>query len=597
MSPRQPLSKFGRSGKQGRRFRVLVLLVVSALVGLLIPWTQPALAGQPAAVPTFLDVEPETDTNPDGTTHTFTVNFTDQFGDPIDLSEAQLIDFEIISGPNANTQPGFRDFECPSNSPTQGGTCTASYTDAVGFDANNATDTICAWISNDGDDDQYDPNGSADDGGDCDAETPNETEQGTDPNAQPIPGDEGNDQTDVVQKTWEARRATFLDVDPETDSNPNGTQHFFTVNFTDQTGAPINLSEGQLIDFEIISGPNEGLQPGFRDFECPSNDPTQGGTCTASYQDGQAFDETTSTDTICAWISNDGDDDIYDPNGAPEDGGDCDAETRDETEQGVDHNGNNIPGDEGNDITDVVQKTWLEVHTLSVTVATADGATGSVTGNGIDCPGDCTEGYVEGTEVTLTAHAADGSGFSGWSGACTNWSGECVVTMDEAKSVTATFSPALGRCANAPAGANVIVGTSGDDNIQGSEDADLICGAAGRDVIHGNGGGDDIYGDTGRDELRGGRGADNVFGGASRDLLIGNGGNDTLLVGNGYSEEARGGSGDDFIRGGIKHDVLFGGFGDDTLVGRAGDDYLNGGRDVDECRDDMGDNIFVGCES
>jgi hypothetical protein len=41
--------------------------------------------------------------------------------------------------------------------------------------------------------------------------------------------------------------------------------------------------------------------------------------------------------------------------------------------------------------------------------------------------------------VTLTAVADAGSSFMGWSGACTG-AGDCVVTMSEAKSVTATFA-------------------------------------------------------------------------------------------------------------------------------------------------------------
>ena len=43
-----------------------------------------------------------------------------------------------------------------------------------------------------------------------------------------------------------------------------------------------------------------------------------------------------------------------------------------------------------------------------------------------------------GTVVTVTATPATGSTFTGWSGACSG-SGACSVTMDAAKSVTATF--------------------------------------------------------------------------------------------------------------------------------------------------------------
>src|SRR5512142_2135728 len=43
--------------------------------------------------------------------------------------------------------------------------------------------------------------------------------------------------------------------------------------------------------------------------------------------------------------------------------------------------------------------------------------------------------------VTLTAVAASGSTFAGWSGACT--SSPCVVTMSAARTVTATFNPVV----------------------------------------------------------------------------------------------------------------------------------------------------------
>jgi hypothetical protein len=59
---------------------------------------------------------------------------------------------------------------------------------------------------------------------------------------------------------------------------------------------------------------------------------------------------------------------------------------------------------------------------------------------GINCGSDCTEAYVEDSVVTLTATPAAGSALNGWSGACTGtWT--CQVTMSQAMSVTAEFSP------------------------------------------------------------------------------------------------------------------------------------------------------------
>jgi hypothetical protein len=60
---------------------------------------------------------------------------------------------------------------------------------------------------------------------------------------------------------------------------------------------------------------------------------------------------------------------------------------------------------------------------------------------GIDCGGHCSENYLHGTVVTLTATSAGGSNFVGWAGACSDV-GPCQVTMDAAKAVTATFNAA-----------------------------------------------------------------------------------------------------------------------------------------------------------
>ena len=66
---------------------------------------------------------------------------------------------------------------------------------------------------------------------------------------------------------------------------------------------------------------------------------------------------------------------------------------------------------------------------------------GTVTSSpdGIYCGSDCSEAYINGTFVTLTATPDNGSKFMGWSGACTG-TGACQISMDAAKSVTATFS-------------------------------------------------------------------------------------------------------------------------------------------------------------
>jgi endoglucanase len=79
--------------------------------------------------------------------------------------------------------------------------------------------------------------------------------------------------------------------------------------------------------------------------------------------------------------------------------------------------------------------------TFGLTVTKAGAGSGTVTSSpsGINCGSTCSANYSSGTSVTLTAAAASGSTFAGWSGACTG-TGGCTVSMSAARSVTATFN-------------------------------------------------------------------------------------------------------------------------------------------------------------
>ncbi|MEN9405364.1 MAG: hypothetical protein RLY47_323 [Candidatus Parcubacteria bacterium] len=85
--------------------------------------------------------------------------------------------------------------------------------------------------------------------------------------------------------------------------------------------------------------------------------------------------------------------------------------------------------------------------TETLTVSKDGTGSGTVTSapSGINCGVDCTEDYAADTEVTLTAVAADGSDFIGWSGGGCSGTGTCVVTMSAAQSVTATFDLEVGE--------------------------------------------------------------------------------------------------------------------------------------------------------
>ena len=94
-----------------------------------------------------------------------------------------------------------------------------------------------------------------------------------------------------------------------------------------------------------------------------------------------------------------------------------------------------------------------------------------------------------------------------------------------------------------------IVGTTGDDRLNGTARDDVIDGGAGNDRIDGRGGDDVICGGDGNDQLGGGGGSDLIDGGG----------------------------GDDSLTGGADIDVVDGGSGDDTISGGPGRDAANYG--------------------
>jgi len=78
-------------------------------------------------------------------------------------------------------------------------------------------------------------------------------------------------------------------------------------------------------------------------------------------------------------------------------------------------------------------------YTLMVTKAGTGSGTVSSNPAGINCGSDCSEAYVSGTSVTLTATPDSSSTFTGWSGECSG-TGACVVSMTSDKAATASFA-------------------------------------------------------------------------------------------------------------------------------------------------------------
>ncbi len=98
--------------------------------------------------------------------------------------------------------------------------------------------------------------------------------------------------------------------------------------------------------------------------------------------------------------------------------------------------------DDDDDEITIIQASSSEA-TLARLSVTRDGlGVGSVTSApvGINCGATCGAYFAIGSSVTLTATAAAGSVLTGWSGGCSGTSSTCVVTLNAATSVTATFT-------------------------------------------------------------------------------------------------------------------------------------------------------------
>jgi hypothetical protein len=107
----------------------------------------------------------------------------------------------------------------------------------------------------------------------------------------------------------------------------------------------------------------------------------------------------------------------------------------------------------------IARAVFIAVGQRTLTVSRAGTGRGTVTSSpaGIDCGQACVADFGVGAKVTLTATAAAGSRFAGFSGACTG-TGSCRVTMDQAREVTATFEKLPNGIARAAARAKVKAG-------------------------------------------------------------------------------------------------------------------------------------------
>ena len=76
-------------------------------------------------------------------------------------------------------------------------------------------------------------------------------------------------------------------------------------------------------------------------------------------------------------------------------------------------------------------------YTLDITTTGSGGVTSVPAG--ISCGSDCSESYISGTSVSLTATPLADYRFNGWSGACTGSTVVCTVLIDRDRTVAAEF--------------------------------------------------------------------------------------------------------------------------------------------------------------
>ncbi len=166
-----------------------------------------------------------------------------------------------------------------------------------------------------------------------------------------------------------------------------------------------------------------------------------------------------------------------------------------------------------------------------------------------------------------------------------------------------------------------VLGTTGKDELPGSDEADEIFGFQGDDVLLGLGGDDDLYGGAGRDVLDGGPGDDEMDGGLDSDVYIVEQVGDQVFEREGDAEGALdevrtnldrftlpanverltllegavigiGNDGPNILTGNAGINVLRGGLRRDELYGLGGNDTLDGGRGADLLVGGPGDDVY-----
>jgi phosphodiesterase/alkaline phosphatase D-like protein len=173
---------------------------------------------------------------------------------------------------------------------------------------------------------------------------------------------------------------------------------------------------------------------------------------------------------------------------------------------------------------------------------------------------------------------------------------------------------------NGTANADVLLGADGNDKLNGQNSDDYVDGGKGNDKISGDVGNDRLFGRDGNDKLTGGDGDDQLTGGNGNDSVLGNNGNDRFFAEKGDgNDQYDGGQGSDTLdlsatsapadvnltkgsatSSDIGHDKLssienvIGSTGDDTITGSNGANRLEGGAGNDTLNGMAGNDVLIG---
>ncbi|MFC0552054.1 lamin tail domain-containing protein [Planotetraspora thailandica] len=217
------------------------------------------------------------------------------------------------------------------------------------------------------------------------------------------------------------------------------------------------------------------------------------------------------------------------------------------------------------------------------TVTTVDGEQAVVTVSVNGTPITLTVG--EGGSVTYTEASAGGK-VTGLSG----------IRQTGTVSVRADGVPAT-ACTGI-AIENVIVATTGNNQISGTAGDDLILGRGGNDTVNGNGGSDCVVTGSGNDTITTAGGDDWIDAGGGNNVVRAGAGANTVATASG-NDQITTGDGDDTVNAGGGNNTVTTGGGNDAIATGSGNDTVDCGAGSDAAQAGGGNNANVGtrCET